>query len=92
MRQKKQTKINEQTFHISQEMVLRIVIGIQNVNLIRKKKQGEPVEERREKRRGSTKILADMRSKVLDITQPQWWEASVLAKIPSLVLRCVQQV
>ena len=37
MQQKKQTKINEQTFHISQEMVLRIVIAIQNVNLIRKK-------------------------------------------------------
>ena len=40
MQQKKQTKINEQTFHISQEMVLRIVIGIQNVNLIRNKKTG----------------------------------------------------
>ena len=68
------------------------MIGIRNVNLTRKKKQGEPEEKRREKRRGSTKISADMRSKVLDITRPQWWEASVLTKIPSLFLRNIQQV
>ena len=42
-------------FHISKDMFLRIVIGILNVNLMRKKdQQGEPEEKRREKRRGST--------------------------------------
>ena len=41
--------------------------------------------------RGSTTNSADMKSKVLDITQPQWWEASVFTKIPSLVLRYIQQ-
>ena len=30
--------------------------------------------------RGSTTNSADMKSKVLDITRPQWWEASVLTK------------
>ena len=34
-------------FHISKDMVLRIVIGILNVNLMRKKdQQGEPEEKR----------------------------------------------
>ena len=34
---RKQTKINAQKFHISQDMVLRIVIGIRNVTLMSKK-------------------------------------------------------
>ena len=72
-------------------MVFRKVIGIRNVNLMRIKKE-EPEEKRRGKRRGPTTNSADMRTKVLDITQPQWWEASVLTTIPSLVLRYIQQV
>ena len=32
---RKQTKMNEQKFHISQEMVLLVVIGIRNVDLMR---------------------------------------------------------
>ena len=83
-------------FHISKDMFLRIVIGILNVNLMRKKdQQGEPEEKRREKRRGSTTNSAEMRSKVLDIARPQWWEASVqqhLTTIPSVTLKYIRQM
>ena len=83
-------------FHISKDMVLCIVIGILNVNLMRKKdQQGEPEEKRREKRRGSTTNSAEMRSKVLDIARPQWWEASVqqyLTAVPSVTLKYIRQM
>ena len=89
-------KLMNRKFHISKDMVLRIVIEILNVNLMRKKdQQGEPEEKRREKRRGSTTNSAEMRSKVLDIARPQWWEASVqqhLTTIPSVTLKYIRQM
>ena len=96
MQQENKPKLMNRRFHISKDMVLRIVTGILNVNLMRKKdQQGEPEEKRREKRRGSTTNSAEMRSKVLDIARPQWWEASVqqyLTTIPSVTLKYIRQM